>query len=179
MKHEEAQKEKQSLIRTAEQLKIKGLCEINDHTNATESDTEVIYPPHKKIRASRNYDSNNSLSSNNRFLSAREETCTLAKGSSQSTTNLTEKDAHQQSIASQEDPTNTKNKSKSPAKESKNSSSNSNNQQKNMASLDMGMVSESITGIRCFCRCTCGPPTVNISDTLDTIPLYTTIRISI
>lgn len=48
----------QSLIRTAEHLKIKGLCEINDHTSP-ESDTEVVYPPHKKIRASRHFENNN------------------------------------------------------------------------------------------------------------------------
>jgi hypothetical protein len=48
----------QSLIRTAEQLKIKGLCEINDHTSP-ESDTEVVYPPHKKSRASRHFESSN------------------------------------------------------------------------------------------------------------------------
>lgn len=130
----------QSLIRTAEQLKIKGLCEINDHTNATESDTEVIYPPHKKIRASRNYDS-----ANNRLSTSREEAAVKGSCSSaqQSVTSLTEKDAHQQSIASQEEPNSTKNKSKSPAKEAKNSSANPNNHQqsKNMASLDMGMVS--------------------------------------
>lgn len=53
----------QSLIRTAEQLKIKGLCEINDHTNV-ESDTEVVYPPHKKIRASRHFEKNSSTSHN-------------------------------------------------------------------------------------------------------------------
>lgn len=53
----------QSLIRTAEQLKIKGLCEINDHTN-TESDSEVVYPPHKKSRTSRQFESNSSISNN-------------------------------------------------------------------------------------------------------------------
>lgn len=53
----------QSLIRTAEQLKIKGLCEINDHTN-TESDSEVVYPPHKKSRTSRQFESNSSTSNN-------------------------------------------------------------------------------------------------------------------
>lgn len=143
----------QSLIRTAEQLKIKGLCEINDHTNVVESDTEVIYPPHKKIRASRNYDANNlsaaaavnSQSHNNNKGTTREET-TSAKNSS-SSSNATEKDAHQ-SITSQEDTNHSKNKSKLPSKESKSSSSNSNNLQqssssKNMASLDMGMVSKS------------------------------------
>lgn len=59
----------QSLIRTAEQLKIKGLCEINDHTN-TESDTEA-YPPHKKIRASRHFESNGS--SNNASIGTQED----------------------------------------------------------------------------------------------------------
>lgn len=144
----------QSLIRTAEQLKIKGLCEINDHTNATESDTEVIYPPHKKIRASRNYE-------NNRLSNSRDETtaCTLGakSSSSQSTTNLTEKDAHQQSVVSQEDSNSTKNKSKSPLKESRNSSVNANNshqQCKNMASLDMGMVSKSKQNSYILCRST-------------------------
>jgi hypothetical protein len=121
------------LIRTAEQLKIKGLCEINDHTNTTESDTEVIYPPHKKIRASRNYENNNSLANSNKNLSTREE----STGKS-STTNAVDKDA-QQSIASHED---NKHKSKSPIKESKNASNSSSTQQvKNMASLEMGMVS--------------------------------------
>lgn len=116
------------MIRTAEQLKIKGLCEINDHTNATESDTEVIYPPHKKIRASRNYENNNSLVNSNRNLS--ESTAKPA--------NAIDKDA-QQSIASHEE---NKHKSKSPIKESKSASNSSSNQQgKNMASLEMGMVS--------------------------------------
>lgn len=129
----------QSLIRTAEQLKIKGLCEINDidHTNAVESDeTEVIYPPHKKIRASRNYENNNSLSnSSNKNLSAREE---IPPSSTKSATNSTDKDA-QQSVASHEE---TKHKSKATSKEQKNASSSSTSQQaKNMASLEMGMVS--------------------------------------
>lgn len=120
------------MIRTAEQLKIKGLCEINDHTNNTESDAEVIYPPHKKIRASRNYENNNSLANSNKNLSAREE------ATEKSSANVTDKDAHQ-SIASHED---NKHKSKSPIKESKNASNSSNSQQvKNMASLEMGMVS--------------------------------------
>jgi hypothetical protein len=140
------------LIRTAEQLKIKGLCEINDHTNAVESDTEVIYPPHKKIRASRNYEASNlSTAVNNRNSTATrgEQQDSTSKNtsssSSSSSSSLPEKDAHQSSIASQEDSNNTKNKSKSPSKESKSSQSNSNNLQqsssKNMASLDMGMVS--------------------------------------
>lgn len=129
----------QSLIRTAEQLKIKGLCEINDidHTNAAESDeTEVIYPPHKKIRASRNYENNNSLSnSSNKNLSAREE---FPPSSTKSATNSTDKDA-QQSVASHEE---VKHKSKATSKEQKNASSSSTSQQaKNMASLEMGMVS--------------------------------------
>lgn len=110
-------------------MKIKGLCEINDHTNATESDTEVIYPPHKKIRASRNYENNNSLANSNKNLSSREES------TAKSSTNAADKDA-QQSIASHEE---NKHKSKSPIKESKNSSSTQ--QVKNMASLEMGMVS--------------------------------------
>lgn len=118
----------QSLIRTAEQLKIKGLCEINDHTNAAESDSEVIYPPHKKIRASRNYENNNSLSNSNKNLSTRDD---LQSTSAKSA----EKDAHP-SITNHEEH---KRKSKSPLKESK--SSNSTQQAKNMASLDMGMVS--------------------------------------
>jgi hypothetical protein len=118
----------QSLIRTAEQLKIKGLCEINDHTNTAESDTEVIYPPHKKIRASRNYENNNSLANSNRNLSE----------STAKSANASEKDA-QQSIASHEE---SKHKSKSPIKESKNASNSTSTQQgKSMASLDMGMVS--------------------------------------
>lgn len=128
----------QSLIRTAEQLKIKGLCEINDidHTNAAESETEVIYPPHKKIRASRNYENNNSLSnSSNKNLSAREE---IPPSSTKSATNSTDKDA-QQSVASHEE---FKHKSKATSKEQKNASSSSTSQQaKNMASLEMGMVS--------------------------------------
>lgn len=130
-----------SLIRTAEQLKIKGLCEINDHTNATESDTEVIYPPHKKIRASRNYENNNSFSNSNKNLPAREEFLPSAAKSSAS---LSDKDAHQ-SIAPQEE-SNNKQKSKSLTKESKSSSSGNSTQQsnKNMASLEMGMVRLSI-----------------------------------
>lgn len=124
----------QSLIRTAEQLKIKGLCEINDHTNAPESDSEVIYPPHKKIRASRNYENNNSLANSNKNLSAREE---VPQSSAKSSTSATDKDAHQ-SIASEE----RKHKSKTPTKEPKGASNSSSNQQaKNMASLEMGMVS--------------------------------------
>lgn len=119
----------QSLIRTAEQLKIKGLCEINDHTSTTESDSEVIYPPHKKIRASRNYENNNSLANSNRNLS---------ESTSKSSANATDKDA-QQSITSHEE---SKHKSKSPIKESKSASNSTSTQQgKNMASLDMGMVS--------------------------------------
>lgn len=125
----------QSLIRTAEQLKIKGLCEINDHTNnAAESDTEVIYPPHKKIRASRNYENNNSLSNSNKNLSSREEL-------QPSTTKSSDKDAHQ-SIASHEE---TKHKSKSSTKEAKSASGTNTQQAKNMASLEMGMVSRSWT----------------------------------
>lgn len=123
----------QSLIRTAEQLKIKGLCEINDHTNTVESDSEVIYPPHKKIRASRNYENNNSLSNSNKNLPS--EFPSTAKSS----TNVIDKDAHQ-SIASNED--NSKHKTKSPTKDSKSASGSSSTQQgKNMASLEMGMVS--------------------------------------
>lgn len=126
----------QSLIRTAEQLKIKGLCEINDHTNAAESDdlTEVIYPPHKKIRASRNYDNNNSTANSNKNLSTREE---FLPSSTKSTTNSIDKDAHQ-SIASNEE---SKHKSKSSSKEQKSALNSSSSQQaKNMASLEMGMV---------------------------------------
>lgn len=124
------------MIRTAEQLKIKGLCEINDHTNdATDDDPEVIYPPHKKIRASRNYENNNSLSNSNKNLSAREE---FHPPSSKSATNSIDKDAHH-SIASHEEH---KHKSKSTSKEQKSASSQSSSQQaKNMASLEMGMVS--------------------------------------
>lgn len=120
----------QSLIRTAEQLKIKGLCEINDHTTA-ESDTEVVYPPHKKIRASRNYENNNSLSNSNKNLREDFQPSTTAKSAAN--------DAHQ-SIATPED---NKYKSKSQSKEPKGNSSGSNNntqQVKNMASLEMGMV---------------------------------------
>jgi hypothetical protein len=126
----------QSLIRTAEQLKIKGLCEINDHTNTTESDTEVIYPPHKKIRASRNYDNNNSSSNSNKNLSSREESHSSTSKSSSAI--AIEKDAHQ-SLASHEE---SKHKSsKSPSKESKITSNTSTTpQNKNMASLEMGMV---------------------------------------
>ncbi|KAG5671683.1 hypothetical protein PVAND_001868 [Polypedilum vanderplanki] len=114
--------ELQSLIRTAEQLKIKGLCEINEHTATnTESDTEVIYPPHKKIRASRHhhhhqYDSGHRNHNNSQDL---------------------QKDA--QPIASQEIE---KRKSKSPIKEigkSLSPATSNQNQSKNMASLEMGM----------------------------------------
>lgn len=121
------------MIRTAEQLKIKGLCEINDHTNTVESDTEVVYPPHKKIRASRNYENNNSLSNSNKNLPSD------YPSTAKSSTNATDKDAHQ-SIASNED---NKHKSKSPTKDSKSApgSSGSTQQGKNMASLEMGMVS--------------------------------------
>lgn len=126
----------QSLIRTAEQLKIKGLCEINDHTNAAESDNEVIYPPHKKIRASRNYDNNNSLNSN-KNLSAREEF-------QPSSAKTSDKDA-QPSVASNEEHS-SKHKTKSPSKETKSASSHSSS--KNMASLEMGMVSSTIMRAR-------------------------------
>lgn len=116
------------MIRTADQLKIKGLCDINDHTNAAESDTEDIYPPHKKIRASRNYENNNSLANSNKNLPE----------STAKSANAIDKDA-QQSIASHEE---SKHKSKSPLKESKSASNSANTQQgKNMASLEMGMVS--------------------------------------
>lgn len=123
----------QSLIRTAEQLKIKGLCEINDQTN-TESDTEVIYPPHKKIRASRHFERNNSNKSRNSGEEASEK---HVQKSSTVTTTLN---------SSQDD----KQKSKSPVRENSFSSvtkinSNtqdlSNSSNKNMASLEMGMVS--------------------------------------
>lgn len=99
----------QSLIRTAEQLKIKGLCEINDHTNP-ESDGEVVYPPHKKSRASRHFESSNSASNNAAA-----------------------------SVGTQDE----KRKSKSPHKEAKSNFSGNGNQNssKNMASLEMGMVS--------------------------------------
>ncbi|CRK88121.1 CLUMA_CG001906, isoform A, partial [Clunio marinus] len=123
-----------SLIRTAEQLKIKGLCEINDHTNATESDAEVVYPPHKKIRASRNYDNNNSSTNCNKNLSKREE---YHHSTSKSSSSVIDKDAHQSITSSHED---NKHKSKSPQKEQKNASSLSSTQHsKNMASLEMGM----------------------------------------
>lgn len=111
----------QSLIRTAEQLKIKGLCEINDHTN-TESDTEVVYPPHKKIRASRHFEKNNNK--NNREESVK------------STEN------HVQKLARDDEK---RIKIKSPVKDStKNNFSSptlSSSSSKNMASLEMGMVS--------------------------------------
>lgn len=124
------------MIRTAEQLKIKGLCEINDHTNATESDTEVVYPPHKKIRATRNYENNNSLSNSNKNLSSREE---FLPSATKSSANLSDKDAHQ-SITSHEE-SNSKHKSKSLIKENRNASgSNTQQNNKNMASLEMGMV---------------------------------------
>jgi hypothetical protein len=107
----------QSLIRTAEQLKIKGLCEINEHTATTntESDQEAIYPPHKKSRASRHYDRHHG-----------------------------QKDAQQPVAQPQET---VKRKSKSPIKETaaaaaaKSLSPGSQNQSRNMASLEMGMVS--------------------------------------
>lgn len=128
----------QSLIRTAEQLKIKGLCEINEHTATnTESDTEVIYPPHKKIRASRHYDSGH-----------------RNYNQSQQQQQEKEKDAHP--IATQE--SESKRKSKSPVKEIGKSLSpttaaivsSSQNQSKNMASLEMGMVSINLKFHKCL-----------------------------
>jgi len=149
----------QSLIRTAEQLKIKGLCEINDQT-AAESDTEVIYPPHKKIRTSRHYEShhnhnNNSSSSNKNNQSSNNREESIKQGSSASHS-VIEKDA--QPIASQDTD---KRKSKSPIKDiGKNSSSSSSsssptspsnqNQSKNMASLEMGMVSINLKFHKCL-----------------------------
>lgn len=111
----------QSLIRTAEQLKIKGLCEINDHTNP-ESDTEVIYPPHKKIRASRHFERNNNKSNREESVKSLEN--------------------HVQKLARDDEK---RIKLKSPAKDSsKNNFSSptlSSGSGKNMASLEMGMVS--------------------------------------
>ena len=141
----------QSLIRTAEQLKIKGLCEINDQT-AAESDTEVIYPPHKKIRASRqHYESHHN---HNNSSSKHREESTKQGSSSTSSHSVIEKDA--QPIASQD---RDKRKSKSPIKDiGKNSSSSSSsppspsnqNQSKNMASLEMGMVSINLKFHKCL-----------------------------
>ncbi|CAH1727174.1 unnamed protein product [Chironomus riparius] len=135
--------ELQSLIRTAEQLKIKGLCEINDQT-AAESDTEVIYPPHKKIRASRqHYESHHNH--NNSSSKHREESTKQGSSASHS---VIEKDA--QPIASQD---RDKRKSKSPIKDiGKNSSSSpaspsNQNQSKNMASLEMGMNGNVVMGV--------------------------------
>jgi hypothetical protein len=119
------------LIRTAEQLKIKGLCEINDHTNATESDTEVVYPPHKKIRTSRNYENNNNLVNSNKNLLSSKDVLSTPKSSA----NVNDKDALH-SITSHED---NKHKSKLTIKNPKSSPS-SLQQKKNMASLEMGMV---------------------------------------
>lgn len=116
-------------------MKIKGLCEINDHTNATESDPEVIYPPHKKIRASRNYENNNSLSNSNKNLTREE----FLPSATKSSANLSDKDVHQ-SITPHEE-SNSKHKSKSLIKEPKSASGSSTQQNsKNMASLEMGMV---------------------------------------
>ena len=146
----------QSLIRTAEQLKIKGLCEINDQT-AAESDTEVIYPPHKKIRASRHYESHhnqNRSSSSSSNKNNREESIKQGSSSSSASHSVIEKDA--QPIASQDTD---KRKSKSPIKDiGKNSSSSSSsspspsnqNQSKNMASLEMGMVSINLKFHKCL-----------------------------
>lgn len=143
----------QSLIRTAEQLKIKGLCEINDQT-AAESDTEVIYPPHKKIRASRHYESHhNSSSSSSNSNKNREESIKQGSLSSSASHSVIEKDA--QPIVSQDTD---KRKSKSPIKDiGKNSSSSSSppspsnqNQSKNMASLEMGMVSINLKFHKCL-----------------------------
>lgn len=133
----------QSLIRTAEQLKIKGLCEINEQTT-TESDTEVIYPPHKKIRASRQYDHHHNNNNPSSSKSHRDV---------EATKSISEKDAQQ--IALTQDTEKRKSrkspikdigkslsKSPTPSASSSPSPSRSQNQNsKNMASLEMGMVS--------------------------------------
>lgn len=124
------------------------MCEINDQT-AAESDTEVIYPPHKKIRASRQYESHHNHKNNR--SSSREES--IKQGSSASHS-VIDKDA--QPIASQDTD---KRKSKSPIKDigKKSSSSSSSppspsnqNQSKNMASLEMGMVSINLKFHKCL-----------------------------
>lgn len=102
----------QSLIRTAEQLKIKGLSEISDHHE--DIDAEIAYPPHKKSRASRKYDSHH-----NRSLPLH-----IERHNKESSIHLTAKNVLLDS--------------KSPTKESRSNKS-SDNSNKAMASLDMGM----------------------------------------
>lgn len=93
------------------------MCEINDHTN-TESDTEVIYPPHKKIRASRHFEKNKN---------SREESVKSSENHVQKLTRDEEKRIKKSPVKDS-----TKNNFSSPTLSSSS---------KNMASLEMGMVS--------------------------------------
>ncbi len=112
----------QSLIRTAEQLKIKGLCEINEHTNA-DSDTEFVnYPPNKKLRTSKKFEY-----SRNNF----EHIASRPGTSKETALNLTDKNVP---------PIVLLDNNNKPKESSKSNNNNNNNGSKNMASLEMGMV---------------------------------------
>jgi hypothetical protein len=122
-------------------LKIKGLCEINDHT-ATESDTEVIYPPHKKIRASRHFENNNSIGNSNKNHSQAAAAAAATSVSPQKSS-LSASNHGKLSVVDENSRTKQHHHHhKSLVKDPKNSSNspNSSNSSKNMASLEMGMV---------------------------------------
>lgn len=127
------------MIRTAEQLKIKGLCEINDHTT-NESDTEITnYPPHKKSRTSKRFESN----SRNETLgdSKRENTASTshANATAKHGSPIVLLDNNNSRCTTQKESSKSNNNSNTNNKDSDNASS-SNSDNKNMASLDMGMV---------------------------------------
>lgn len=112
----------QSLIRTAEQLKIKGLCEINEHTN--DSDTEIVnYPPYKKLRTSKKFEYRSNI-----------EHFTNRPGTSKDSTAINLTDKNVPSIVLLD------NNNKSATLKESSKSNNNSSGSKNMASLEMGMV---------------------------------------
>lgn len=132
----------QSLIRTAEQLKIKGLCEINDHNNTNESDTEIInYPPHKKSRTSRKFENNNHTAVNRNIYHTEASSSSVTDSKRESNASATVKNGSPIVLLDNNSRITTQ-KSNNAIKSS-NSSDNArsnNSDNKNMASLDMGMV---------------------------------------
>lgn len=133
-------------------MKIKGLCEINDHTGA-ESDPEIIYPPHKKSRASKRFENNNNLANANKNLSTPVTPLNISSSStssagnkySKSSVSVLDKNGSPIALSEYKHSKHTK----SPSKESRNSTSNSDNtsnkNNKKMASLEMGMTMVRLT----------------------------------
>ncbi|CAO1438721.1 unnamed protein product [Diamesa hyperborea] len=138
--------ELESLIRTAEQLKIKGLCEINDHTGA-ESDPEIIYPPHKKSRASKRFENNNNLANANKNLptpvtplnTSSSSTSSAGNKYSKSSVSVLDKNGSPIALSEYKHSKHTKSPSKESRHSNSNSDSTSNKNNKKMASLEMGM----------------------------------------